>query len=336
MNEIRFVSQEPILKGWSGDRKYCVTDEHGTRFLLRVSPPEQREAKQAEFSLMQQVAALGVPMCRPLQFGMCAEGVYSLQSWIEGQDAESVIPALPAAEQVRFGLEAGRILKRIHTIPAPAGQEDWASRFNRKIDRKLKLYADCPVKVENGEAFIACVGANRHLLNGRPQVFQHGDYHIGNMMVDTGGQLVVIDFNRHDFGDPWEEFNRIVWCAQASGPFASGLVDGYFDGAVPLAFWRLLALYIASNTLSSVPWAIPFGQAEVDTMLKQARDVLAWYDNMRTPVPTSYLGTGIPARPCRKAVDGFNSIEDNKDMEPGERQETPDGDLPEKQGAGPD
>lgn len=47
----------------------------------------------------------------------------------------------------------------------------------------------------------------------RPQCFQHGDYHIGNMMIENG-KLVVIDFDRYDFGDPWEEFNRIVWCAQ--------------------------------------------------------------------------------------------------------------------------
>ena len=163
-----------------------------------------------------QVDALGVPMCRPLRFGTCAEGVYSLQSWIEGQDAECVIPVMPASEQRRFGVEAGRILKRIHTLPAPIGQEDWASRFNRKIDRKIKLYADCPVKIKNSAAFIAAIDMNRHLLCDSPQVFQHGDYHIGNMMVDTAGQLVIIDFNRHDFGDPCEEFNRIVWDVRSS------------------------------------------------------------------------------------------------------------------------
>jgi len=39
-----------------------------------------------------------------------------------------------------------------------------------------------------------------------------------------------------------------------------------------------------------VPWAMPFGQAEVDTMLRQAEDVLRWYDNMKNPVPSWYLG----------------------------------------------
>ena len=52
------------------------------------------------------------------------------------------------------------------------------------------------------------------MLANRPQSFQHGDYHIGNMMIENN-KIVIIDFDRYDFGDPWEEFNRIVWCAQA-------------------------------------------------------------------------------------------------------------------------
>ena len=43
------------------------------------------------------------------------------------------------------------------------------------------------------------------------------------------------------------EFKRIVWCAQAAPAFSTGMVDGYFDGEVPMKFWRLLVLYICSN-----------------------------------------------------------------------------------------
>ena len=74
------------------------------------------------------------------------------------------------------------------------------------------------------------------------------------------------------------------------------MVDGYFNGKVPAEFWELLALYISSNMLSSVPWAIPFGEHEVTTMLNQARDVLRWYDGMRSVVPSWY---------AKKACTGF-------------------------------
>src|SRR5450759_5108896 len=106
------------------------------------------------FRMMQRVATLGVPMCKPVEFGTCDEGVYALHTWIYGEDAEDVIPTLSDTEQYTYGLEAGRILKTIHSIPAPATQEDWETRFNRKIDRKIQMYNDFPIKYENGQAFI--------------------------------------------------------------------------------------------------------------------------------------------------------------------------------------
>ena len=258
--------------------------------MLRVSPIEQYERKKSEYELMSHVAALGVPMCRPLEFGTSDEGVYSIQTWIDGVDAEENAHNLTSDEQYSYGFEAGRILKEIHKIPAPEGIEDWEIYFNRKADRKIKMYEECPIKYENGQAFIDYINAHRHLLSGRPRTYQHGDYHIGNMMIGNDKQLYIIDFNRNDFGDPWEEFNRIVWCAQATPLFATGMVNGYFDNDVPMEFWELLALYISSNTLSSVPWAIPFGDEQIQVMVNQAKDVLSWYDDMKNPVPTWYKG----------------------------------------------
>ena len=286
---MKFLTKNLINKGWSRDKKYCVTDENGTRYLLRVSDISEYDAKKAEFEMMRQVSALGVPMCQPIEFGVCDEGVFSLQSWIDGDDAEEVIPALSDTEQYVYGLEAGRILKKIHSIPAPSSQEDWEARFNRKMDYKIQKYNECPIKYENGQAFIDYINENRYLLKDRPQTYQHGDYHIGNMMIGRDKKLYIIDFNRNDYGDPWEEFNRIVWCAQKSSLFASGMVNGYFDNDVPMEFWRLLALYISSNTLSSLPWAIPFGDEQIQVMVNQAKEVLDWYDNMRNPIPSWYL-----------------------------------------------
>ena len=283
-----FITKEKIEKGWSGDLKYHVVDPSGTHYLLRISGVETYDSKLGEFNMMKMLEGLGIPMCRPIEFGVCDKGVYSLQSWINGHDAEDVIPTLSSKQQYDYGFEAGEILKTIHTIKAPDDQIDWETRFNKKIDRKIKGYTECPLKYENGDLFIDFINENRYLLKNRPQVYQHGDYHIGNMMIDNSGQLIIIDFQRNDYGDPWEEFNRIVWSAQASAYFASGIVDGYFQNNVPLEFWKLLALYISSNTLSSLYWALPFGEPEITTMRNQAKEVLEWYDNMKDPIPTWY------------------------------------------------
>ena len=283
------VERRLVDKGWSGDQKYCVTTTDGSKYLLRVTAPERAHRFHLGYLRMQEAAVLGIPMCLPIEFGESEEGTYAIHSWIDGTDAEETVPMLSKEKQYAYGLDAGRILKKLHSLPAPAGVTPWAGRFNVKIDRKIKMYAECPLKYDDGELFLAYLAENRYLLSDRPQTYQHGDYHIGNMMIDNNGVLTIIDFDRDDFGDPWEEFNRIVWCAQASPAFASGMVDGYFDAEIPMEFWKLLALYISSNTLSSLPWAISFGEKEIQTMRKQAAELLLWYDNMRNPVPTWYM-----------------------------------------------
>lgn len=283
------VNRTSIEKGWSGDQKYCAVTADGQKYLLRISTIDRLERKHREYEKMSEVALLGIPMCLPVEFGTCEEGAYSIQSWIDGEDAEELVMSMDEERQYRYGLDAGRILAKIHTVPAPVDAPNWETRFNAKIDRKIAMYENCELKYESGgDAFLSYLAENRHLLSERPQSYQHGDYHIGNMIIDQDGVLTIIDFDRDDFGDPWEEFNRIVWCAQAAPAFASGMVDGYFGGEVPMEFWRLLALYICSNTLSSLPWAISFGEGEIQVMRKQAAQVLEWYDGMKNVVPTWY------------------------------------------------
>ena len=298
-----FASAEKIEKGWSCDAKYRVKTAQGEPYLLRITPVEKSASRADMFRMQKAADALGIPMCRPLRFGECDEGVYSVQTWIHGADAEEALPLLPDVEQYLYGLEAGRILKRLHTIPAPAEQPDWAERFNRKIDRKIEMCRACPIQFDGAEKMIEYINENRHLLNGRPQSFQHGDYHIGNMMLENG-KLVIIDFDRYDFGDPWEKFNRITWCARKSPYMATGLINGYFEGeAIPEEFWRLLALYLYNNMLSSVAWAMDFGQEEIDTQLGLAKQIMAWYGDVTRIVPTWYMGQvyvqwtdGVPYR----------------------------------------
>ena len=283
-----FASHKQITKGWSDDKKYCVIKDDGTKYLLRIIPAARYNGREPLFAMLSQVAALGIPMCLPLDFGTWKGGVFSLQSWIEGADLEDALPKLSTAESYELGLESGEIARKIHSLPAPKTQEEWASRFNSKIDRTIAAYEKSGLHFEGDRRIIDYIQQNRHLLNNRPQSFQHGDYHIGNMMLEKG-RLVIIDFDRCDFGDPWEEFNRIVWSAQACPHFATGQLNGYFGAKPPLEFFQLLALYISNNTLVSFPWSIQFGQSEIDTMTKQSQDILSWYDNMKNPIPTWYI-----------------------------------------------
>lgn len=285
---MNIVYKEKINKGWSADIKYLIKDDNNNKYLLRISSIDQYEKKLVEFDYLKKLEKIGLSVCKPIEFGTCDDGVYIILSWIEGVDAQEYILNLSNKEQYEYGIIAGKELLKIHSLKAPSNIFDWEEKFNKKIDRKIKMYEDCPIKIDKANNLIEYINNNRHLLKNRNLVFHHGDYHIGNMMINENKELVIIDFNRADFGDPYEEFNRIVWCAQASSYFASGIVDGYFNNDIPEDFWKVLALYISSNTLSSIPWAIPFGKEEIEVMINQSKDVLRWYDDMNTYIPSWY------------------------------------------------
>ncbi|SDY74499.1 Predicted kinase, aminoglycoside phosphotransferase (APT) family [Proteiniborus ethanoligenes] len=280
-----------INKGWSNDKKYYIKTVDKKELLLRVSKISEYENKKKEFESLKHLTNMDILMSWPIDFGTCNEGqlVYSLLTWINGEDAEIILPKLSNEEQYSLGIKAGQYLMQIHKIPAPEKLSSWEERFNRKIDIKIANYKACSIHLHGADRMIKYIEDNRILLQNRPQSFQHGDYHVGNMIITPEGELAIIDFNRMDYGDPWEEFNRIVFCANISPAFATGYINGYFHNEVPDSFFRLMALYIGTNQLSAIPWAIPFGEAEINTMLKQAQNVLKWYDDFKTYIPNWYI-----------------------------------------------
>ena len=282
---------ESINKGWSDDKKFYIKTIDRKEFLLRVSDIAVYERRKREFESLRLLMNMDILLTEPIDFGICNNGksVYSLLTWIDGDDAETILPKLNNKEQYILGIKAGKYLKQIHSIPAPENQADWKERFNRKIDKKIAMYRDCSIRFQNDDKLIEYIEKTRSLLANRPQSFHHGDYHVGNMIITPNGDLGIIDFNRMDYGDPWEEFNRITWSAEVSPMFASGYINGYFDGKASDLFFRLMALYIASNQLSSIPWAIPFGEKEVNTMLRQVQCVMSWYDDFNTHIPKWYV-----------------------------------------------
>lgn len=284
-------SVEFVDKGWSEDRKYHIITNDGENLLLRVSDINKYEEKKKEFAVLHKLSDLNFTMSKAYKLGICNKGVYMLLSWICGDDMEQTLENIDFSNQYRLGYEAGVILKKIHSLDIEFNKFSWKDKFNKKIDRNIKMYEDCPLKYDNGHKFIEYINSSRHLLKNRPLVLHHGDYHVGNMIYSEEGHVCIIDFNRFDFGDPWEEFNRIVWDVHSSHAFATGRIDGYFDDCVPREFFELLALYISSNTLSSLPWAISFGNSEVKTMLDQAAEILDFYDDFKNIIPSWYTET---------------------------------------------
>ena len=86
---------------------------------------------------------------RPCGVRDLKSGVYSIQSWVDGEDLETMLPMLPMlseTEQYVLGLTSGEIARKMHSIPALETQEEWESRFNRKTDMHQRYRYDICVK----------------------------------------------------------------------------------------------------------------------------------------------------------------------------------------------
>ena len=148
------VSRTPVDRGWSGDRKFKAVTADGTAYFLRISPMRKYENLRLQFSHMEQAQALGVRLCGPVELGVCDEGVYTLLQWVEGRDAEGVLPTLDETSQYAYGHEAGRMLRAMHTLPAPMEVEPWSDRYQRKLNAKIAAYRACPVQYDKGELYL--------------------------------------------------------------------------------------------------------------------------------------------------------------------------------------
>ena len=283
---------EEIDKGWSSDKKYYIQTNDHQEFLMRTSELDSMESKKIEFEKMQEIYSLAIPISEPIDLDIHSDGVRSLFTWIEGNEAKDFLLNLTVSKQYDLGCQAGELLKKIHHLPAPINIKPWGISFDRKIDRNIRNYQDCDLKYENGDLFLKYIEKNRHLIKDRPLTFQHGDYHTGNMILSPTNKLSIIDFNRWSYGDPWEEFNRIDFSAQVSPEFAAGQIDGYFSSKPPIEFFNLMALYISVNALNALPWAKSYSQNDVVTAKQKAASILEWYNGMERVVPIWYLENG--------------------------------------------
>ncbi|WP_052087833.1 aminoglycoside phosphotransferase family protein [Paenibacillus wynnii] len=282
---------EPVLKGWSSDLKYEVESGDGQRLLLRLSAIEQFDARQAEYNRVKVINQLDFAMSRAIDFGLCNEGrnTYMLLTWVEGLPLEECLLSLPVTQQYQLGVQAGQILKQIHSIPPPAKHSDWEQQLRTKVLSRVEKYESCPYRVPGDETAIAFVKKNIGQLSNMGEVYRHGDYHIGNLLYTDQGQIGVIDFNRCDSGDYVEEFYKLQsFDREWSIPFARGKIDGYFEGAPPDEFWTRQALYVAYSSLFSIVWAIPFGASEVEGMIDRCKVAFEDYEYFKRVIPRWY------------------------------------------------
>jgi aminoglycoside phosphotransferase (APT) family kinase protein len=182
--------------------------------VLRRDPPGAQSfvPLEVEFGVVQAALAAGVPVPAPICFepeGGRFESAGYLMDRVEGT---SVAPRILrreryAAARERLVGELGSALARIHSIdleeapgvpgqasdPALAACEVWEAELDR-IGEPLP----------GVEAGLRLLRRNRPPPVERPALV-HGDFRLGNLIVDDDGLAAVIDWELCHAGDPCED-----------------------------------------------------------------------------------------------------------------------------------
>ncbi|MBT2291025.1 aminoglycoside phosphotransferase family protein [Paenibacillus albidus] len=286
-----------IQKGYSTDRKFRVQLENG-KVLVRSFDMAQVEVKRREFEVLKAMEQYNVLCSRPLEFGQMMElgWGYMVLSYVEGEDAVDQLPHYPVEQQYAIGFQAGQELAKIHQYQAPEGTvSSWYDRKLPKHKRYVEQYNRLGIRFKGDAEVLSFIDEHLELMRDRPNLFQHDDYHVGNLIVSGGKLAGVIDFNRYDWGDPVHEFLKVgMFSTETSIPFCIGQILGYHQKQDPdESFWKLYSLYIAMCLISSVVWIQKVKPEETDLMLATIHRVLEDHDGFERMMPKWYTAGNI-------------------------------------------
>jgi serine/threonine-protein kinase len=291
-----FVKIEPINKGWIKkkvyEKKYYIETTSKQRLLLRIADMSEYDRKKTQITMMECMSDLEIFMSRPVDFGMCGDGksIYQLLTWVDGEDAESILPIIPEMEQYHFGLKSGRLLNKIHSIPAPKGTENWGISFNRMLQKELETYHSMPkLHCDDGDMITAFLKENRDMVGVRSLSLLHGDYNPANIIIMPNNEVGTIDLNL-SYGDPYWDIFTSGWKPNLFPYFYSGQIRGYFDNEPTIEFWNTYSYYFAFGALIALQGPAWAGFNNPEEGKSVMHNILAWSDNFNNPVPAWYVG----------------------------------------------
>ncbi|MFC8042604.1 phosphotransferase [Nocardia sp. NPDC057353] len=205
--------------------------------VLRRDPPGHGDAARmrAEVACLRAAAAAGVPVPAVLAAGDTAPGIeapFILTEHVAGEALPRKLLRDPGFDAVRpqLACELGRVLGAIHGTPVETlGMLDDTD----PLDAIEAVYRDLRDPRPAVEAALHWL--REHRPADRPRALVHGDFRLGNLLVDGTGVRAVLDWELAHLGNPIEDLGWLcvrAWRFGAQPPVAGvgtreQLLDGY-------------------------------------------------------------------------------------------------------------
>jgi aminoglycoside phosphotransferase (APT) family kinase protein len=268
----------PIEKGFSSEKKYLVIGQKG-EFLLRSCSMDTYERKKQEFDLMERLYRQGVKCNKPLDLfkSQNRTNLYALFGYLPGKDGQTCINEATARQQYEAGIFAGADLKKINSVAADTNT--WYQRKWKKHEYYLSQYKEIGYRFDQDQKVRRFIEINYSRENSGPDMLQHDDFHLGNIIINDNKYGGILDFNRYDWGDPLHEFVKLEWFTwPVSKNFARGQIKGYFkENKVSREDCLKICVYIAMSLFATVVWTLKFFPHTMGDIEKKITSILSHY-----------------------------------------------------------
>jgi aminoglycoside phosphotransferase (APT) family kinase protein len=277
---LKVDNYKEIKTGFSTDKKYILKTATGV-FLLRLSGLDQAQNRKNEFEIIKKAYELGVKCNQPVTFAEMKEFeiCYSCFQFIPGEDALTSLPKLSDNDAFNIGKDAGKDLKTLNRILPTQSVTPWEERKRTKHEMYTKEYKKSGYSFKGDREILNYITSEMDQMCDTKNVFQHDDFHVGNIIIHNHQYNGVIDFNRMDWGDYVHDFVKLGWFSRyTSEAFAHGQIAGYFGDVIPDYFWRRYSLYMAMSIFSTIVWHQKYFPKLLSEMKKYLTMVLHDHD----------------------------------------------------------
>lgn len=233
--DIRQLTGGASRETWSID--ISRPDRAPTQVILRRDPPGHGEPDRmrAEVACLNAAKQAHVPVPTVLASGDTAAGIdapYILMEKISGEALPKKIQRDPEFDDIRSNLaeQMGHVIGQIHQSDLQyLGQLDTSDPVDA-IEQVYKAFDEPRPAVEIGLHWL-----RHNPPEARPQALVHGDFRLGNLLIDHAGINAVLDWELAHLGNPIEDLGWLCvrsWRFGSAAPVAGigsreQLLDGY-------------------------------------------------------------------------------------------------------------
>ncbi len=264
--------------------KLYTVIQNGKTLLLRtdVSDRFTEEAQLAVFA-DKIFEKGGAYVSSPVEVGVYLEDtmVYSLYNFFCGDNLARRLPDFSTSHQLSFGIEAGKQLKKIHSIlpdseDTPNVHEDMFLILTRLEEKGIKY--------EGFKEASEFMKKYHSLPENRPVTAVHGNFSANALFLDRDLNVGLLPLNTAQWDDPVSDL--VSLSDSYSLPFIKGVFKGLYNGELPKDFFELLCFYSSYRALSDIDAAR--NKEDLEIALIRAKKISDDYEKYQSSIPIWY------------------------------------------------